>query len=39
MFISVDLPLPEPPMIATYSPRWIVAVTPLSAWTDIAPTS
>ena len=28
MFISVDLPVPEGPMIARYSLRWILMVTP-----------
>ena len=37
MFISVDLPLPELPMIATYSPRGTQNETPRSAWTAIAP--
>ncbi len=37
MFISVDLPLPEGPMIATYSPRSIVSVTPRSARTVVWP--
>ena len=38
MFISVLLPLPELPMIATYSPGSIVAVMPLRACTAISPT-
>ena len=33
VFISVDLPLPEGPMIATYSPRSIVSDTPRRART------
>ena len=37
MFISVLLPLPELPMIATYSPDSIVVVIPLRAWTAISP--
>ena len=36
-FISVDLPEPEGPMIATYSLRRISSDTPLSAWTSSAP--
>ena len=37
MFISVLLPLPELPMIATKSPRSICSVTPRSACTrDLA---
>ena len=31
MFISVDLPEPDGPMIATYSPRSTVRSTPRSA--------
>ena len=38
MCISVLLPLPELPMIATYSPDCTVAVIPLRAWTAISPT-
>ena len=34
MFISVDLPEPEAPMTATYSPRWIRSDTPSSACTS-----
>ena len=37
MFISVLLPLPELPMIATKSPRSIWSVTPRSACTAISP--
>ena len=37
MFISVDLPLPEGPMIATYSPRSIRSETPRSACTRFSP--
>ena len=33
MFISVDLPLPELPMIATNSPRSMRSETPSSACT------
>ncbi len=36
-FISVDLPEPEGPMIATYSPRSIAIDTPLSAWISSSP--
>ncbi len=38
MFISVVLPLPEAPMIATNSPRWMRRLTPRSAWTEMSPT-
>jgi len=31
-FMSVDLPDPEGPMIATYSPRLMVSVTSRKAW-------
>jgi hypothetical protein len=34
MFISVVLPLPELPMIATNSPRAMRSETPASAWTS-----
>ncbi len=37
MFISVDLPEPEAPMIATKSPRSTVSETPRSATTSISP--
>src|SRR5713101_2892276 len=36
-FINVDLPDPDGPMIATYSPRAIVNVSPRSACTCNAP--
>ena len=36
MFISVLLPEPDVPMIATYSPRSIVSDTPSSARTSIS---
>ena len=36
MCISVLLPLPEEPMIATYSPRSIRSVTPRSARTTMS---
>ena len=35
MFISVLLPLPDAPMIATYSPRSITKLTPRSACTAV----
>ena len=38
MFISVVLPLPDAPMIATYSPRSIRRLTPRSACTAMSPT-
>jgi hypothetical protein len=31
MFINVDLPEPDGPMMATYSPRWISSETPRKA--------
>ncbi len=31
-FMSVDLPEPDGPMMATYSPRWISMSTPETAW-------
>ena len=37
MFISVVFPLPEAPMIATYSPRSIRRLTPRSACTAMSP--
>ena len=37
MFISVVLPLPDAPMIATYSPRGTSRLTPRSACTSISP--
>jgi len=36
--ISVDLPDPDAPMIATSSPRSMVNVTPRSAWMSTSPT-
>ncbi len=39
MFISVVLPLPDAPTIATYSPRSIRNVTPRSACTAMSPTA
>ncbi len=37
-FMRVDLPEPEGPMTATYSPFWIVeADTPRRAWISSAP--
>src|SRR6266403_6053109 len=36
-FMSVDLPEPEGPMMATYSPRRISTVTPRRAWTSSEP--
>src|SRR5581483_2569447 len=38
-FISVDLPEPDGPMIATYSPRAMVKVTPRSARTKTVPSA
>ncbi len=38
MFISVVLPLPDAPTIATYSPRSIRKLTPRSACTAMSPT-
>ena len=37
MFISVDLPEPDVPMIAIDEPRSIVRSTPRSAWTRLSP--
>ena len=37
MFIRVDLPEPDGPTTATYSPRLIVSVTSCSARTASAP--
>jgi hypothetical protein len=37
MFIAVDLPDPEGPMIATNSPAVNVRSTPSSAWTAASP--
>ena len=39
MFISVLLPLPEAPMIATKSPRSTAKLTPRSACTAVGPSS
>ena len=36
-FIIVDLPEPEGPMMATYSPRWMVMETPSRARTSMSP--
>ena len=36
-FISVDLPDPDGPMMATYSPRSIWIDTPRSAWISSEP--
>ena len=36
-FISVDLPEPDGPMIATYSPRSISMETPRRAWISSSP--
>ena len=36
-FISVDLPEPDGPMTATYSPFWISKLTPRRAWISSAP--
>src|SRR5438046_9757430 len=38
-FISVDLPEPDGPVMARYSPRWTSNETPCSAWTFSAPMS
>ena len=37
MFISVDFPDPDAPMIATKSPRSTTSVTPLRAKTSTSP--
>jgi hypothetical protein len=37
MFINVDLPEPDWPMIATNSPLWIFSDTPSSARTTVSP--
>src|SRR5512146_689765 len=37
MFIRVDLPEPDGPIIATISPRRILKVTPSRAWTSTEP--
>src|SRR5262252_1329488 len=39
MFIIVDLPEPDGPMMATYSPSAMSRLTPSSAWTFSVPTS
>ena len=39
MFISVDLPEPEAPTIATIAPVSISSVTPRSAWTVTSPSA
>src|SRR6185369_6274474 len=39
MFIIVDLPDPDGPMMATYSPSAMSRSTPSSAWTFSVPTS
>ena len=36
-FISVDLPEPDGPMIATNSPGSMLKLTPRSAWTSMSP--
>ncbi len=36
-FMSVDLPEPDGPMIATYSPWSMVKLTPRRAWISSAP--
>src|SRR5580658_10222030 len=36
-FISVDLPDPDGPMMATYSPRFMVMSTPETAWISWSP--
>ena len=36
-FISVDLPEPDGPMMATYSPRSISIETPRRAWISSSP--
>ena len=37
MFMSVDFPLPDAPMMATKSPRSMVSDTPRRAWTSSSP--
>ena len=37
MFMNVDLPEPDGPMIATNSPASIASVTPASACTTVSP--
>ena len=39
MFISVDLPEPDEPMMATNSPGWTVRLMPRSASTLTSPTT
>jgi hypothetical protein len=36
-FMSVDLPEPEGPITARYSPAWMVKLTPRKAWISSAP--
>jgi hypothetical protein len=36
-FMSVDLPEPEGPITATYSPGWMSKLTPRSAWISSDP--
>ncbi len=36
-FIRVDLPEPDGPMIATYSPRSMAMDTPFRAWISSSP--
>ena len=36
-FMRVDLPEPEGPMTATYSPFWMAKLTPRRAWISSAP--
>ena len=36
-FMSVDLPEPDGPMMATYSPGSMVKLTPRRAWISSAP--
>ena len=38
MFMSVDFPEPDAPMIATNSPRSIRRLTPRRAWISWSPT-
>ena len=37
MFISVDLPEPDAPMMATKSPRPTIKSMPRNAWTSTVP--
>ncbi len=39
MFISVDLPEPDGPMMARYSLRWMLSETPRRAWIVSSPIS